>query len=104
MWKIINLFWFDILNLTNGIFFLFLIKSMALATIRAAAKKPKKARVGSIGEITDYLGTDGSRPNHGTKSVLEILGDKHATKRSAMSPLINAQDDEDYQFDGNNAE
>jgi hypothetical protein len=63
------MFWFDILNLTNGIFFLFLFKSMSLS------EKPKRLKKGKLDEefMNDRLLSSGSRPNHGTKSVIGIL-------------------------------
>ena len=54
IWNTISLFWYDLLNFTNGICFLFVFRSIALSTRKRKTRYMKKAPA-DVGEITNVL-------------------------------------------------
>jgi hypothetical protein len=72
-WNIFTLFWFDILNLSNGIIFLYLIRSFALAQHKRSLVTSYTNRIKTLNVESGSVQPRDSRPNHGTKSILAIL-------------------------------
>ena len=94
-----KIFWLDILNLSNGIFFLFLFKKMSLKNKNKAVN-----RGDNVGKADEILETHMSRPNHGTMSVINILGERGDSNQekdrsgTVLSTLINEDAAEDQEY------
>ena len=67
IWNTISLFWYDLLNFTNGICFLFVFRSIALSTRKRKTKYLKKASPGLEGNVL-LMSPGKQRQNHGMDS------------------------------------